>query len=52
MKIYTEEISSCWDCPNRKLGYGAPYCTLDWRSIQDPHEIPEHCLLPDKEEQL
>lgn len=50
MKIYTEEVRGCFDCPNKRLGYGSPYCCVTFRDVLVDSGLPEECPLPDKEE--
>lgn len=50
MKIYTEEVWYCVDCPNVADGYGGPYCTETGRDLVFESDFPWWCPLPNLEE--
>lgn len=50
MKVYTEHVWCCYNCPNRQKGYGADYCSNSGKDIHNTNEISWHCPLPNSEE--
>lgn len=50
MKIYTENILRCCECPNCRPTYGGHYCGGTYLDIANVYSIPETCPLPNVEE--
>ena len=50
MKIYTEHVWCCYNCPNCSKGYGSDYCSASGKDIPNTNEISWDCPLLDLEE--